>query len=168
MLTINHGKDRHEVVFEDNDLNQGTLNGQPFSMDLAALQPGSYHLILRNRSFNLDVEKLDRTEKKAVIRVNGQRFEFAIKDRMDQLLERLGMSDLASKKVQALKAPMPGLVLDVLVQEGDTIEPEAPLVVLEAMKMENILKAPVGTTVKSVPVAKGQTVEKGQVLINFE
>ena len=67
-----------------------------------------------------------------------------------------------------LKAPMPGLVGRVQVQPGEQVAAGAPLVVLEAMKMENELKAGAPGVVKSVRVVSGEAVEKGQVLVEFE
>ena len=67
-----------------------------------------------------------------------------------------------------LKAPMPGLVVRVSVEEGSKVEAGAPLVVLEAMKMENELRATAAGVVKGVKVKAGQAVEKGQVLVEFE
>jgi biotin carboxyl carrier protein len=63
---------------------------------------------------------------------------------------------------------MPGLVLDVRVKEGDEVKKGDPLLVLEAMKMENILKSPAHAKIKKINVNKGQAVEKNQVLVSFE
>jgi biotin carboxyl carrier protein len=78
------------------------------------------------------------------------------------------MDALATKKVNELKAPMPGLVLDVRVKVGDVIKKGEPLVVLEAMKMENVLKSIADVTIKKIAIEKGNAVEKNQVLIFFE
>ena len=67
-----------------------------------------------------------------------------------------------------IKAPMPGKVLQVLVQVGDVVEEGQPLVVLEAMKMENVIKASSSGTVLTVEAAQGQAVEKGALLVSFE
>ena len=75
---------------------------------------------------------------------------------------------MATPKVNDLKAPMPGLVLDILVKEGDKINKGDTLIVLEAMKMENALKAIADATVKKVSVKKGNTVDKNQVLVQLE
>jgi len=69
--------------------------------------------------------------------------------------------------VNSIKAPMPGLIIDLKVKEGDVVKLNDPLIVLEAMKMENIIKSPGEGTVKVVKVRKGQSVEKSQVLIEF-
>jgi len=70
--------------------------------------------------------------------------------------------------VNDLKAPMPGLVLDVLVKEGQQIKKGENLLVLEAMKMENNLKALSDAVVKKVNVGKGARVEKNEILIELE
>jgi biotin carboxyl carrier protein len=77
------------------------------------------------------------------------------------------MDKLHSAKVNELKAPMPGLVLDIVVSEGQEVKKGDALVVLEAMKMENILKSPADVVVKKISVKKGTAVEKNQVLVLF-
>ncbi len=77
------------------------------------------------------------------------------------------MDSLNSSKVNEVKAPMPGLVLDIRVSEGDEVKKGDPILVLEAMKMENIIKSPTDGVIKKINVKKGLAVEKNQVLINF-
>jgi biotin carboxyl carrier protein len=72
------------------------------------------------------------------------------------------------RRPAALRAPMPGLVVRILVEAGQEVGIGAGLVVLEAMKMENELKAPAGGTVSAVQVRAGEAVEKGQVLVEFQ
>ena len=91
-----------------------------------------------------------------------------MKNETDLLLERLGMNTSSKKEVKELKAPMPGLVLEVLVEVGQEIEEGDALIVLEAMKMENILKAPSKAKIKSIEVDKGQALDKNAILIKFE
>lgn len=79
----------------------------------------------------------------------------------------MGIDLSAGPKVNDMKAPMPGLVLNVLVENGQTIKKGDAIVVLEAMKMENILKSPSDGIVKKVHVIKGDKVEKNQVMVNF-
>jgi biotin carboxyl carrier protein len=103
----------------------------------------------------------------AEIKVNGNTYNITSKDQFDILLEQLGFNHLNAGAISDLKAPMPGMVLKVFVQEGDTLQKGDNLFVLEAMKMENIIKAPAGVVVKSIKIKPGDKVEKGQVLITF-
>ena len=143
------------------------LNGQPFAWDIVALGAGRYHVLHEGRSYNAQVVSVDAAAKSMVLKINGQRIELAAKDRFDLLLERLGMSNAAAAKVNELKAPMPGLIVDIRVVPGQTVLKGDPLLVLEAMKMENILKAPADGTVASLKVHLRDNVQKGQVLVQF-
>jgi len=144
-----------------------TLNNQPFAWDVAELGAGRFHILHEGRSYNAEVVSADFATKNIVLKINGQRVELQAKDRFDLLLERLGMSNAAAAKVNELKAPMPGLIVDVRVQPGQAVQKGDPLLVLEAMKMENILKAPADGTVGSIKVNLRDNVQKGQVLVQF-
>ena len=144
-----------------------TLNGQPFAWDIADLGQGRFHVLYEGRSYNAEVIAADYATKNIVLKLNGQRVELNAKDRFDLLLERLGMSNTAATKVNELKAPMPGLIVDIRVVPGQTVQKGDPLLVLEAMKMENILKAPADGTVASLKVNLRDNVQKGQVLVQF-
>ncbi len=147
-----------------------TINPKTHSADwdLIELRDNTFHLLKNNQSYTAEVVTVNTEEKTVVVKVNGSNYTVAIKDEMDLLLEKMGISNMASNKVNDIKAPMPGLVLDILVQVGDEIKKGDPILILEAMKMENVLKSPGDAAVKSVEVNKGDAVEKGQVLINFE
>ena len=144
-----------------------TLNGQPFVWDIADLGQGRFHVLYEGRSYNAEVITTDYTTKNIVLKLNGQRVELNAKDRFDLLLERLGMSNTAATKINELKAPMPGLIVDIRVVPGQAVQKGDPLLVLEAMKMENILKAPADGTVANLKVNLRDNVQKGQVLVQF-
>ncbi|MEI8280127.1 MAG: acetyl-CoA carboxylase biotin carboxyl carrier protein subunit, partial [Bacteroidota bacterium] len=74
----------------------------------------------------------------------------------------------AAHKVESIKAPMPGMILKILVEAGQQINKGDGLIILEAMKMENILKAGSTATVKAIKVTERTAVEKGAVLIELE
>ncbi|UPL48493.1 biotin/lipoyl-containing protein [Hymenobacter sublimis] len=154
-----------EVDYRPNGLT--TVNGQPFEWDLTPLGQGRYHLLYNNRSYSAELITADYTAKTVVLKLNGQQLELQAKDRFDLLLDKLGMSNTAASKVNELKAPMPGLIVDIRVEPGQTVQKGDPLLVLEAMKMENILKAPGEGTVAAIKVNLRDNVTKGQVLIQF-
>jgi len=143
------------------------VNDQPGLADVKQLSPSNYNIIHNLNSYNVEVVSLDTLAKTAEIKVNGNTYTVSAKDQFDLLLDQLGMSNADASKVSDLKAPMPGLVLKIFVSEGDVIQKGDNLFILEAMKMENIIKAPADVVVKTIKMKPGDKVEKGQVLMLF-
>jgi biotin carboxyl carrier protein len=160
-----NNKNEHAIVFENET--SGTMDGKPFAWDVIEVKNGSFHIIKDFKSYNLEVIKADPAEKSFLVSVNGNKYQLDVKDKFDDLLKSLGFDNLNAKKVNEIKAPMPGLVIDVRVSAGDVVKKGDPIIVLEAMKMENIIKSPTDGTVSKINVKKGVAVEKNQVLINF-
>ncbi len=144
------------------------LNGAALELDLKGDAKKGFHLIKDRKSYQIQVLESDLESKEFLVEVNGQTFPVKGSDRFDLLLKDLGMEHLANAAVNDLKAPMPGLVLDVKVAPGDSIKKGQAILVLEAMKMENVLKAESDAVVKSINCETGQAVEKNQILIEFE
>jgi acetyl/propionyl-CoA carboxylase alpha subunit len=136
-------------------------------IDLIEIKQGVFHIIKDNKSYNAEVLKANREEKSFVIRVNGNKYTVRIKDKYDDLLKELGIDTASVLKVKEMKAPMPGLVMDVRAKEGDSIKKGDALVVLQAMKMENILKSPADAIIKKIHIKKDDAIEKNQLLISF-
>src|ERR1700761_193261 len=143
------------------------INDKSVSADIQQLGPSAYHIINDLKSYNAEVISFDRETKTAEIKVNGNIYTVAAKDQFDILLDQLGLSTLNTAKVSEIKAPMPGLVLKLFVEEGTEVKKGENLFILEAMKMENIIKSPADVTVKTVKIKPGDKVEKGQVLLIF-
>ncbi|MCB0644437.1 MAG: acetyl-CoA carboxylase biotin carboxyl carrier protein subunit [Phaeodactylibacter sp.] len=116
----------------------------------------------------IELEEADMPNKKYELRVQGEVFDVQLADEVDQLVQAMGLSTEAHRKVGDIKAPMPGLVLNIEVQPGDVVEKGQALLILEAMKMENVLKSPGDGTVLEIKVKKGDAVDKGQLLIQME
>lgn len=131
------------------------------------VSPWQFHFIFGSGSYNMEVLKLNHPEKTLLLRINGKRVQVKLRDKYDELLHSLGMDDIGHKKVNDIKAPMPGMVLNVLVKDGDEVKKGDAILVLEAMKMENILKSPADGIVKKVAISKGVAVEKNQLLVQF-
>lgn len=146
---------------------QPTVDGKTLAFDVAKLSGNKINILYNHHSYDVEVVELNQLEKIAVVKVNGNVYSLTIKDQFDQLLAQLGMDNLAASKVLQVKAPMPGLVLNVLVNEGDEVKKGDSLLVLEAMKMENMIKSPTDGTVKKIEIKQGDKVEKNQVLISF-
>lgn len=166
MLQVNTGSvQTWDVEYRPNG--SVTVDGQPFEWDLRTLEPGRFHVLYQNQSFTAELVEADYTAKTFQLKVNGRLLDVQAKDRFDLLLEKLGMGTAGTSKVNELKAPMPGLIVDIRVAPGQTVQKGDPLLVLEAMKMENILKAPTDGVVGAIKIGLRDNVTKGQVLVQF-
>ena len=148
-----------EVNLSEEDVQQ--LNAVKTSKD-------SYHVLNDNKSYQAVVTQSDFLQKKYTVKVNSTEYEVAITDELDQLIKEMGFSVGSSKHVNSIKAPMPGLILDIHVKAGDSVKEDDALLILEAMKMENVIVSPRDGLIKSVSVTKGAAIDKGQLLIEFE
>jgi biotin carboxyl carrier protein len=142
-----------------------SINGQEIPVDLVHLEGNRFHFIYDKKSFSAELIEVDEDRKKMKIRVNTNVYELAIKDQFDELLKNLGLDNLNATKIKEIKAPMPGLVLKILVKEGDSIKKGENLLVLEAMKMENMIKSPSDVTIKKISIKSGDKVEKNQIML---
>ena len=79
---------------------------------------------------------------------------------------KMGMA--SNKQVKDIRAPMPGLVLEIAVADGQQVNEGDKILILEAMKMQNSIIIHIGATIRKVVVTAGQAVEKGQVLVELE
>lgn len=136
--------------------------------DISWLPNGLIHILYKGENHTALVERVDFRNKELLLRINGRLYTAHIKEPMDQLLSSMGMDHRAQQKAAAIKAPMPGMVLKILVEAGQEIRKGDGLIVLEAMKMENILKAGSDGKVKAIKVTEKTAVEKGAVLIEME
>lgn len=143
------------------------VNGAAVDLDILKLGTHANHIIHQHKSYNVEVVEFNKEDKQASIKVNGNVYSVQVTSQLDLLLKQLGMDNASSKKVSNLKAPMPGLVLSILVKEGDEVKRGDSLIVLEAMKMENIIKSPADVIVKKIEVTEGDKIEKNTVLIQF-
>jgi len=161
------GTETFEFEFSDNTSLVGTVNGAPFQMDLMDKQ-WAKHVIHNDKSYSISIVAFRPKDKTCVIQINNHEILVSIEDRFDALLKQLGMDSTDNEKVNEVMAPMPGLVLSIHISPGDSVSKGDRLVVLEAMKMENIIKSPCDGVIRSLEVACSEAVEKNQILIRFE
>ena len=151
----------------------GALNVAVKASDIALLNKvqsdkDHYHILHNHQSYNVEVLEANYATKTFALKVNGSTHTVQLEDELDTLIKQLGLSLKTNQKTNNLKAPMPGLVLDVVVQVGQTIKKGDTLLILEAMKMENSLKCQADAVVKAIHVKKGMPVDKGELLIEME
>lgn len=145
-----------------------SINGKSTQPDLIKLDDYSWNMIWEGKVFHCILLDYDPTAKSWVMELNGKRVKATLTTSMDRLLKEMGIDTQAVRKVKDLKAPMPGLIREIKVKEGDAIQAGDAVLILEAMKMENILKAPAPAVVKSIKVQSGDKVEKNTILVLFE
>ena len=112
--------------------------------------------------------KLDPSTGTTTMKINGNLIELKLEKEVEKMLEKIGIDSSSSMKVNELIAPMPGLIIGINTSVGQEVKQDDALIVLEAMKMENILTSPIDGIVKSIEVNIQQTVEKNSILIKFE
>ena len=165
----NHSGEDQEKVFElEQEKDNWFINKDLFSGDVVRIRENHYHVIWNNQSYNIEVIDSNIPEKTYRLLINGQHFTTTVKDQVDLLLEGMGMQVKPVQKINHVKAPMPGLIQSIAVAEGDIVSKGDTLLVLVAMKMENVIKSAGDGIVKSLKVKAGETVEKNQVMLEFQ
>ncbi|NND76701.1 MAG: biotin attachment protein [Flavobacteriales bacterium] len=152
----------HEILDSENGI---SFDGIPLEVLVNETGEGSFHFIYNDTSYRIIVEQSDNTYQ---VQINGKRISVQELSRLKDLMAKIGVTSLATDHVKELKAPMPGKILKVLVNNNDPINKTQGVIVLEAMKMENVLKSPVEGQIAEIAVSPGDTVEKDQILVTFE
>jgi len=154
LLDVNASQYTFQLIDADNiTLNDSNVNNQ---------------IILdNNKSKLVSVKGMDHELKRYQIQIDGRIYHVQISDAVDQQILTMNLKSKRSNQLKELRAPMPGLVRQVNVQVGDQVDAGDSLFILEAMKMENLLKSPVNGKVSDVFVKPGESVEKNQILLSF-
>lgn len=138
------------------------------NLDILQEKKSHYHLLVQDKSYHAKVISSDLNERTYDIEINGKKFNIKIQTPLDTLIEDMGLTIKSEKNIDELRAPMPGLIININVNEGDEVKENEPLIILEAMKMENVMLSPRNGKIKLISVEKGQTVDKNELLIEFE
>ena len=138
------------------------------AFDIVKKSATEFNLLKDHRSVNTKLLTADNTAKNTTIEIEGEIYTVTIKDELDQVLENMGFGLAINKQVKEIKAPMPGLVLEIAVTEGQQVNEGDKILILGAMKMENSIAVSVNATIKRIAVTAGDAVEKGQVLVELE
>jgi acetyl/propionyl-CoA carboxylase alpha subunit len=161
-----------KVIQTNSEITLSKSNGlwlKNIDKDIEIIQKDQETLIVitENKVYTLYCTYIDKENKTITFLKNGENIKIELREPLDEILKSMGLEDAMTPKVSDVKAPMPGLVLEVNVKSGDHVKKGDTIVVLEAMKMENSIKSPVEAIVQSVSVEKGQAVDKNAVLVNF-
>ncbi|MBD3636215.1 MAG: biotin/lipoyl-binding protein [Crocinitomicaceae bacterium] len=144
------------------------LDKKKSELNIQHLEKGVYRIVDGKTEVYLEVLSVDLETKMMSIRYNHRTYELAFKNELDIVLDKMGIKRSSEILNTDIKAPMPGKVIDVVVKEGDKVPKGGPILILEAMKMENVLKAENDCSIKKVHVTSSDSVEKNQVLVELD
>ncbi|MDI9356944.1 MAG: hypothetical protein QM536_07995 [Chitinophagaceae bacterium] len=159
----------HHFSVEANTVNKKiTVDANIFDGDIVEVKPNLFHIIQDSLCYNVEIIKANADNTLVTMKINGIVFEAEIKDFYASFLKKYNIFIPATKHSANLVSPMYGLLGKILVEKGQKVEKGDPLVVIEAMKMENVIKAEETKRVQEIKIKAGENVEKNQVLIIFE
>lgn len=151
--------DSHQFEITQDELEQ---------LDVIKTQSNTFHILKNHKSVEAELLDSNFNRKQYLISVNNNTYNVLISDDLDLLIEKMGFATSASKQIDKIVAPMPGLILELNVKAGEEVKENDNLLILEAMKMENVITSPRDGKIKSVAVKVGDAVDKNSLLIEFE
>jgi len=158
-------KDQSFEIEIDEKKTLAVINSKKMPFEIISGDNGRFLFKTGTKMYKID--NISRDGKEITFSLNGTFLTASVKDGQDLLLEKLGFKSELEASIGNLKAPMPGKILDILVNEGTEVALGDPVMILEAMKMENELKAPADGILETLHVEKGDNVEKNQLLLEI-
>ena len=137
-------------------------------LDAVSVEKNKFHILHDNTPYKAEILTSDFNQKSYTVKVNNNTYTVAISNPLDLLIKEMGFEVGVAKQVNFIKAPMPGLILEISIVVGQEVKVNDNLIILGAMKMENSFLSPRDGIIKSIYVAIGDAVDKGQLLIEFE
>ena len=137
------------------------------SLNITFIDEETIHLLEKNRSVIVEINIQDHSGKSMQLQAFGERHKVAVLNEQDLVVKRMGFSTQKGSKINHVKAPMPGLVLEIMVKVNQEVKKGDALLVLEAMKMENLIRAPSAGLIKVISINKGETLDKGQLMLEI-
>jgi biotin carboxyl carrier protein len=137
-------------------------------LDAVRVETNKFHILHENTPYQAEIITFDFLQKNYTVKVNNNTYTVAISNPLDILIKEMGFETGLTKQVNFIKAPMPGLILEISVVVGQTVKENDNLIILGAMKMENSFLSPRDGVIKTISVVMGDAVDKGQLLIEFE
>lgn len=153
LLNINAGQYTFQITTADNMLKD--------------LDTDNQYVLDNGKSKIVCINEIDHELKRYQIQIDGRSYQVQLSDVVDQQILAMNLKSKKSNQLKELRAPMPGMVRQVNVGVGSQVDLGDSLFILEAMKMENLLKSPVNGIVSDLYVKPGESVEKNQILLSF-
>ena len=163
MNTVISKNHEFEIDISDGEI---TVNGNKLDAHFLLKSSDKIDVIFQGKVYRVRLGSFHGN--KGSVLINEKEIELFLKSPKQQILEKIGITQESDNKMDDLVAPMPGKILKVLKKSGEQISKSEGILVLEAMKMENVLKASADAVIADVKVSEGDAVEKNQILITFE
>ncbi len=141
------------------------LNGKNFEVELSQLSKYSYLLKVNNNVYQITSEKLD--SQNYTFTIDGSSYNTTVRTTLEEKANKYLQNKAKESGTEIVKSPMPGLIVKILKQVGDNVEIGDPIILLEAMKMENEIRASASGIIKSISAKENSSVEKGETLLEI-
>ena len=158
-------KNNHANLVQHGDIYVSDINT---GIEIIQRDSETLWIVTPNKVHTFRCLHIDRASKEVTLLFKGNKHTLKISEPIDEILASMGLQDALTPKIDWVKAPMPGLVLDIKVNIGDSVKKGDTLLILEAMKMENAIKSPIDAVVKSIEVSAQQAVDKNAILVHFQ
>lgn len=138
------------------------------NLDAQQVSENKYHILQDNKPYSVEFIQSDFYNKAYQVKVNNNTYKIDILNQLDLLINNMGFTIGSEKQIDSIIAPMPGLILEINVEVNQEVKENDPLIILEAMKMENVISSPRDGIIKSISIKLGDAAEKNQLLIEFQ
>lgn len=162
VVTIKNKK--KEVILSNNS--EVNINGKNYHYEIIELGENDFVLRIDNRFYEISADKVDAEQYSLFI--NGKVIDAVVRTGLQERASSLIEQSSEIKHKMEVKAPMPGMILKIKKNPGDTVQKGDSIIILEAMKMENDIKTPYSGLIKEINVKENNPVEKGAVLFSIE
>lgn len=142
------------------------INGAEYNAVLSRVDNKSYLLIVDNKVFEITYNRIEKD--KFGLLIGSSYYELYVRTKLEEAASEILKKKSSTHKHDVVKAPMPGLILKINKQKGDSVKIGDPLFLLEAMKMENEIRSPITGTIKELMIKEGTSVEKDEIILTFE
>jgi len=152
-----------------NEQAEFSLDSDPTeALDVKALEDRKFHILFERASYRAELVEEGFNDRQYTIQIGSNVYHVEIGTELDALIRSMGYKLSSESAANEVKAPMPGIILEIKAATGESVKKGDTLLILEAMKMENAILSPKDGVVKAVFSAAGDTVDKNKLLIELE
>ncbi|MCK5908178.1 MAG: acetyl-CoA carboxylase biotin carboxyl carrier protein subunit [Flavobacteriales bacterium] len=168
MIKSKVNSNSYDIELDKESKHKGTIDNVDFEFSVISDDKDNFSITKNGVEYDIDIISSNPKNKTLQLLINGKEFKVALEDEFDTIVKKLGFKNKPKTTENQIKAHMPGLIVSIHAKAGDIVLKGQKLLTLEAMKMENIIKAPEDIKIKKVNVKKGNAVEKNDILFELD